>query len=101
MLWRFWELFVEGTSVGDGTMIIELERKDGKFTGPVVDDVENNTTAKLSRLEEKEKHVTVYFSSNFGHEVYVFMERKGDGVVGSIIDMFDLTSKRIEKAKND
>lgn len=92
-----WELLVEGTPAGDGKMVVELERKDGKLTGKIIDK-EKNLTSNITRVEEKAKYVTLYYTSASGYEVYVFMEKKGDNkVVGSVMDMFDLTGKRLQE----
>lgn len=90
-----WKVLVEGTPNGDVTMILKLERKDGKLIG-TIDGGGQNSTA-LSRVEEKkDKSITAYFKSSSGYDVYLFLEKKksGDTLEGSMMDMFDATAKR-------
>lgn len=93
-----WELLIEGTPGGDGIMVVNLNRKDdGKLAGTIVDK-SKGTESKITRIDEKAKNVTLYFTSASGYEVYVFMEKGGDNdVSGSVMDMFDFTGKRVEK----
>jgi hypothetical protein len=88
-----WDVLVEGTPSGDSNLVVELERKDGKLSGTVVRD--GAAPAKINRVEEKAKSITIYFNSS-GYDVYLFMEKKGDNKAeGSLMDMFDATATRV------
>lgn len=92
-----WDLVVEGTPSGDGKMSVAMERKDGKLTGVV--SPPGKPEAVISRVEEKEKSVTLYFNTG-GYDVYLFMEKKDeDNVTGSMMDMFDAKGKRVIETK--
>lgn len=89
-----WNVTVFGTPNGDAKMIVNLERKDGKLTGEVINP-DSAESIKFSNVEEKENSVTVYFSAS-GYDVYLTLEKKGDNKVeGSMIDMFDAKGERV------
>jgi hypothetical protein len=94
-----WDVLVEGTPQGDGKMVVNLERKEGKLAGTIISK-EGAAPTKIDRVEEKEKSVTVYFTSG-GYNVYVFLEKKDDDhVTGSVMDMFDAKGNRIKEKKS-
>ncbi len=95
-----WELLVKDTPDGDGIMVVNLKRNtDGKLEGTIIDK-SKGTELKITRAEEKTKYVTLYFTSTSSYEVYVFIEKGSENsVTGSVMDMFDLTGKRVEKKK--
>ena len=90
-----WNIEVKGTPQGDGKMTVTLERKDGKLTG-TLSAKEMPEAAKFTKVEETEKAVTVYFTSQ-GYDVYLKLEKKDeDHVTGNMMDMFDATGERIK-----
>lgn len=90
-----WSVLVTGTPNGDAKFIVSLERKDGKFTGGLTDPATNKEITSFTKIEESEKNVTVYFTSQT-YNVYLFLEKKDDNnVTGSMMDMFDATGERI------
>lgn len=90
-----WSVLVSGTPNGDAKMLVNLERKDGKLTGGVINPDAAEPT-KFSNVEEKENSVTVYFSAS-GYDVYLTLEKKGDNKVeGSMMDMFDAKGERVK-----
>ena len=95
-----WSVLVTGTPKGDATFIVNLERKDGKFTGNLIDPATNKEIAPFTKIEESEKNVTVYFTSET-YNVYLFLEKKDDNhITGSMMDMFDATGERVIPAAN-
>jgi hypothetical protein len=94
-----WDVLVEGTPQGDGKMVVNLERKEGKLAGTIISK-EGAAPTKIDRVEEKEKSVTVYFTSG-GYNVYLFMEKKDeDHTTGSVMDMFDAKGTRVKEKKS-
>lgn len=92
-----WNVEVKGTPQGDAKMILMLERKDGKLSGYQFAK-EKPDTVKFTKVEEKEKSVTVYFSTQ-GYDVFITMEKKDDDhVTGNLMDMFDATGERMKEA---
>jgi hypothetical protein len=90
-----WDLLIEGLPQGDPRMIVGLERKDGKLTGSIMDSTQKEI-AKISKIEEKEKSITVYFSAS-GYDVYMEMNRKDeDNITANLLNMFEAKGVRIK-----
>lgn len=93
-----WNVVVAGTPNGDSKLIISLERKEGKLAGAILDST-NKELAKISKIEEKEKSTTVYFTAE-GYDVYLLMEKKDDDhITGNLMDMFTAKGDRIKETK--
>jgi len=93
-----WNVVVEGTPQGDGKMTILLERKDGKLGGTILPK-EGADSTKITKLEEKEKGITLYFTAN-GYNVNLTLEKKDDDhVTGNLMDMFDAKGERVKEAE--
>jgi hypothetical protein len=91
-----WNVVVEGTPQGDSKMTVFLERKEGKLSGGILSK-EGADTIKITKIEEKEKSVTLYFSSQ-GYDVNLTLEKKDDDhVTGNLMDMFDAKGDRIKE----
>jgi hypothetical protein len=93
-----WDIIVEGAPDGDMNMRVVVERKDGKLAGYISGIGEENVD--FSQIDEKKNQsITAYFEAN-GYEVYLFLEKKdADSVEGSMMDMFDITGKRVKEEK--
>lgn len=92
-----WNVEVKGTPQGDGKMTVNLERKDGKLSGYLTSKASPDST-RFTKVEETEKSVTVYFSSQ-GYDVYIKLEKQDDDhVSGNLMDMFDATGERVKEA---
>lgn len=90
-----WNMVVEGTPQGNGKMTITLERENGKLNGTIITR-EGTATTKFSKVEEKEKSVTVFYTTN-GYDVYLLMEKKDeDNVTGNMMDMYDARGVRVK-----
>ena len=88
-----WDVFTLGTPSGDAHSLLVLERKEGKLVGTFKP--EKGGEVKLTKVEEKDKSITAYFTTS-GYDVYVYLEKKKDGTLtGSMMDMFDSTATRI------
>jgi hypothetical protein len=94
-----WEVLVKGSPEGDATALVELKRIDGTLQGTIA--IGNDKTAsKITSVEEKANNVTVYFSSSMGYDVYLYMEKVDENqVTGTVMDMFDLTGKRMADSR--
>ena len=91
-----WNVLVEGTPNGDARLIVNLERKDGKLAGVILDSTENEV-AKITKIEEKDKAVTLYFTAQ-GFDVYLLMEKKDDDhVTGNMLNMFNAKGDRLKE----
>lgn len=93
-----WNVVVAGTPNGDSKIIVSLEKKDGALTGSILDST-NNEIAKITKVEEKDKSVTVYFNAQ-NYDVYLLMDRKDDDhITGNMLNMFDAKGDRIKESK--
>ncbi len=93
-----WDVLLEGLPQGDPRMFVSLQRKDGKLEGSILDSTQK-ATAKISKVEETEKVVTVYFTAQ-GYDVNLEMNKKDDdNVTVSLMGMFDGRGVRIKEIK--
>ncbi|MES2890792.1 MAG: hypothetical protein V4725_02240 [Bacteroidota bacterium] len=93
-----WTVIVEGTPGGDSKMIVDLARQDGKLEGVVRDSMQVEIS-KISRVEETEKSLTLYFTAQ-GYDVNLVMDKKdGDHTTGNMMGMFDAKGERIKLFK--
>jgi hypothetical protein len=93
-----WNVLVAGTPNGDSKIIVSLEKKDGKLEGTILDST-NKEIAKITKVEEKDKSVTVFFYAQ-NYDLYLLMDRKDDDhVTGNMLNMFDATGNRIKESK--
>ena len=89
-----WDISITGTPQGDGHATLQLERKDGKLVGTFAPPEQQ--VVKINRVEEDGDEITVYFTSNSGYDVYLYIAKVDENnVEGSMMDMFDATGKRI------
>jgi hypothetical protein len=95
-----WDCLTVGTPGGDGKSAITLSRNtDGKLTGTLASIASTGGEIAFSRVDEKEKSVTVYFKAN-GYDVYIYLEKVDDNhLTGSTMDMFDTTAARVVEQK--
>ncbi len=91
-----WATVTVGTPGGDGKGMIVLSRTpEGKMAGYSCAANGEGEKTIFSRVDEKEKSVTVYFKAR-GYDVYIFLEKVDENnLSGSTMDMFDTTAKRI------
>jgi hypothetical protein len=93
-----WNMLVKGLPSGDTKMLVILEKKDTTMTGVIQDSV-GTEISKFSKVELKEKEVTVYFTAQ-GYDVYLLMTKKDDDhVTGSMMGMFDAEGVRAKSDK--
>jgi len=94
-----WELLIEDAPEGKITMVVSLERNDdGNLTGTISNKSKDEKPIIISSIEEKTKDITVYFSSDSGFDVNMYIEKVGDNdVSGNIMNMFDFKGKRSGK----
>lgn len=91
-----WDCLTVGTPGGDGKSSIVLKRNaQGKLEGALYSVTSTGNENPFSRVDEKEKSVTVYFKAN-GYDVYIYLEKVDDNhLTGSTMDMFDTTATRV------
>jgi hypothetical protein len=90
-----WSVEIKATPEGDRKMFVSLERKEGKLAGYYTSSAKPDTV-RFSKVEEKEKSVTVYFGYN-GYDVYILLEKQDDDhIAGSTMDMYVTTGERVK-----
>lgn len=91
-----WSCITTGTPGGDGKSFIVLKRNaEGKLIGFTKSEKESDPETAFTRVDEKEKSVTVYFKAR-GYDVYIYLEKVDENhVSGSTMDMFDTNGTRV------
>jgi hypothetical protein len=93
-----WNVVIMGTPQGDAKMTFLIERKDGKLTG-AVQDTTGAEISKLSKVEEKDKTITAYFTAQ-NYDVSLVLEPiDDDHVKGNLLGMFDAKGVRVKESK--
>ncbi|MCW3081618.1 hypothetical protein [Segetibacter sp.] len=93
-----WDLLMEGLPQGDPRLIVDLQRKDGKLTGTILDST-SKEIAKITRVEETPTTVTVYFTAQ-DYDVNLAINKKDeDHVTASLLGMFEGKGVRMKETK--
>jgi hypothetical protein len=80
-------------------MVFVIEKKDGKFTGVVLDTT-GTEISKISNVEEAPKTITVFFTAA-GYDLSLpFEPVDADNVKGSLMGMFDAKGTRVKEKKD-
>ncbi|QHT68810.1 hypothetical protein GXP67_20220 [Rhodocytophaga rosea] len=87
-----WNVTAFGLPQGDTNMIIQLDKKDGKLSGGIIDPATNKIGTPFTKINVAANKLTAYFiAQEQGMEVYLSLEKKDDtNVKGSIMDMFNM-----------
>ncbi len=90
-----WDVTIKDTPMGTITVVLTLERVDGKLVGKFVDSSGNET--KMNDITESENSLTLNFTSEYG-DLYLALQREDDeNVSGSLMDSFAVEGKRVIK----
>ncbi len=90
-----WKVLVTGTPYGDLKRIYVLEKNGNELTG-VVQDSNGKEITKCSKVEVKNREVTLYYQA-MGNDVSITLIRKDDDhVTGSVLGQFDAKGERIK-----
>lgn len=91
-----WDVTVAGTPSGDAVLKVDLKRSEGKLAGTVLT-TSSKEAVTISKIEEKEGAVTLYFTAS-GYDVSLLMEKKDDDhVTGNLMNMFDAKGVRVKE----
>jgi hypothetical protein len=91
-----WNVQIKDTPMGTITVLLTLERVNGKLVGKFVDNAASTET-KMNSITENEKSLTLNFTSEYG-DLYFTLQREDDeNVSGSLMDSFSVSGKRIKK----
>ena len=91
-----WNVKAYSLPQGDTDMIIQLDKKDGKLSGGIVDAATKQVTTPFSKIEVAANTLTAhFFAQEQGVEVYLTLTKKDDSsITGSIMDMFKMEGSR-------
>jgi hypothetical protein len=90
-----WNILCKGTPQGDAKMVFKLEKVSDSLTGVVLDTA-GVEISKMSKIEQKDNQITVYFTAQ-GYDVNVALIKKDDNhVTGSLMAMFDVEGERVK-----
>ncbi len=89
-----WKLFVEGLPQGDATMLLVIEKINGKYEGFIGGENGENPN-KLTKVNIDKNTLNVNFIGG-GYDIPVYLDKEKDGSIsGSMNDMFDITGTKI------
>jgi len=93
-----WKLEVYGLPTGDATMLMVIEKKDGKLEGTLGGENGENPN-QFTKVEIDKETLLVRFMGG-GYDVPMYLDKDGDNaVLGSMNDMFDVEGKKIIEKK--
>jgi hypothetical protein len=91
-----WNVQIKDTPMGTITVLLTLERVDGKLVGKFVD-AASSTETKMNDITEGENSLTLNFTSEYG-DLYFTLQREDDeNVSGSLMDSFAVSGTRVKK----
>lgn len=91
-----WEITFLGTPNGDGKLLTDLIRQEGKLTGELKDPSGQIDPIKITRIDEIENGIEIFFTAQ-GYDVSVILNKvDNDNLKGSLINMFDAKAARIK-----
>lgn len=91
-----WDLTIKDTPMGTISVLLTLERVDGKLTGKFTD-MAANTSTTMSQVTESEGSVTLYFFAE-GMDLYLTLMPDGDEkITGTLLDSFSVEGTRSKK----
>jgi hypothetical protein len=89
-----WEVQIKDTPMGTITVVLTLERVDGKLVGKFVDNASGMET-KMNDITESENSLTLNFTSEYGDLYLTLLKEDDENVSGSLMDSFAVSGKRM------
>jgi hypothetical protein len=92
-----WDILAKGLPNGDTHIFFTITNTDGKLGGSLLDP-ETKKDNPLTKVEQDDKGVTLYFTAQ-GYDVTVTLQKTTDDdhVKGSMMGMFDCTGERVKQ----
>ncbi len=91
-----WQVTIKDTPMGTISVMLTVERVDGKLVGKFVD-AANSSSTPMTQITEAENSVTLYFLAE-GMDLYLNLKPEGaKNVTGTLMDSFAVEGKRVEK----
>jgi hypothetical protein len=92
-----WDVLVKGLPQGDAHVIFNLADSAGHLKGVLVDTTAAHKDIPLTKVEQADDTVTLYFTAQ-GYDVNLVLKKKDDDhATGSLMGMFDATADRVKK----
>jgi hypothetical protein len=91
-----WEVQIKDTPMGTITVVLTLERVDGKLVGKFVDNA-SGTETKMNDITESENSLTLSFTSEYGDLYLTLLKEDDENVTGSLMDSFAVSGTRVKK----
>jgi hypothetical protein len=91
-----WDILAKGLPNGDTHIFFTITNTDGKLGGTMTD-METKKENPLTKVEQDDKGVTLYFTAQ-GYDVTLTLAKTTDDdhVKGSMMGMFDCTGERVK-----
>ena len=90
-----WNVQIEAP-MGTISVLLTLERVDGKLVGKFVD-ASTSTETKMNDITEGDNSLTLNFTSEYG-DLYFTLQREDDeNVSGSLMDSIKVSGTRVKK----
>lgn len=90
-----WEISVVGSPRGDIIFDTNLIRKDGKLTGDLVEKMDTTAAKRpITRVDETEKRLTIYFDSVQAGEIAMELDKIDDDTLEGKIMGYEATARR-------
>ena len=90
-----WNVQIEAP-MGTISVLLTLERVDGKLVGKFVD-AASSTETKMNDITEGENSLTLNFTSEYGDLYFTLQREDEENVTGSLMDSFAVSGTRVKK----
>ncbi len=91
-----WNVQIKDTPMGTISVLLTLERVDGKLVGKFVD-AASSTETKMNEITEGENSLTLNFTSEYGDVYFTLPREDEENVTGSLMDSFAVSGTRVKK----
>jgi len=91
-----WNVQIKDTPMGTVSVLLTLERIDGKLVGKFVD-AASSTETKMNDITEGENSLTLSFTSEYGELSFTLQREDDENVSGSLMDSFAVSGTRVKK----
>jgi hypothetical protein len=91
-----WNVQIKDTPMGTISVLLTLERVDGKLVGKFVDAASSKET-NMNDITEGENSLTLNFTSEYGDLYFTLQREDEENVTGSLMDSFAVSGTRVKK----
>ncbi len=91
-----WNVQIKDTPMGTISVLLTLERVDGKLVGKFVD-AASSTETIMNDITEGENSLTLNFTSEYGDLYFTLQREDEENVSGSLMDSFAVSGTRVKK----